>query len=232
MGNGIESFSESAPQPSGNRAIVDTQSREGVAGREAPEAKWPQPPRLWTRRNLAIASTVMVLSGLLAVLAIYLRRTRTEETSARWGAASVVAMQAAPQLWIAWLDDRKPDLGMTAADCGPMDVSSVPNLGHLRHALADDRSYDWSAGAASQDDLQRTDKPEWILIDLRGEPLPPVTARLELTSGRVQLGDSGQYWRLTDRVQPAVAAFLRQLRKVRIAIEQADKRRAELETGA
>jgi hypothetical protein len=177
---------------------------------------WPEPPKLLTRRNLLLAGLLLLFSLAMACLAIYLRRTRTIETGRLWGQDAVVAVQSAPQVWVAWIGTAPPSPGQRAADFQPLEVSFAPNLGHLRHALADDRSYRWEAGPSIPAEKDPpTTEASWVLMDFRGEPMPPVTVRVELESGRVQMGESGPFGQLSDRVRPPVAAFLRQLRKIR-----------------
>jgi hypothetical protein len=168
--------------------------------------------------------TLLVLAFAVtgAVLAIWLRKTQADQTRKLWGRERVWAIQAGNSVRMKFVGEQIP----TAADVEQLkqaiEIAFIPNLGHLRHALADDRSYQWappiaSAPAAAQSAAKPVVEPlEYVLLRFQDREEPPMDLVIELRDGTIRPFDNDQaVARLTDRTRGAVREYLRQIRNVR-----------------
>jgi hypothetical protein len=111
------------------------------------------------------------------------------------------------------------------ADAGkePVNLTGTPGLGHLRHALLEQRHYLWKTEESSSiDDLTTPDAKfaKLVFWDSRQDEtvrVPTATLRLELQGGWVGTADGTRRVQLTERARPAVRHFLSTLRNVRQA---------------
>jgi len=159
---------------------------------------------------MVLGGIAIVLVGLVvAIAAPYVRRTQTELTTKFWGADAIRSMQLGPYVKLHFDSDGDKD---------PVDLTSTPGLGHLRHALLDQRHYLWETEQAeSIESLQTPDAKYATLIfsDPRTDPnvkIPTLEVRLELQGGWVGTHDGSRRVQLTERAQPAVRHFLTLLR--------------------
>ncbi len=174
--------------------------------------------------GLRIGWWVLFALGLLAigvigaVLSIKLRRTQTAETSRLFGPAAITALQSSTsvrlQLTVA---DEQEAAQPAAAQQKTVNLTDIPGVGHLRHALLDQRHYDWDTLQAEDIDVfadappgQAPESAEWVTLELDGTP--PRHAPIELTRFRIELSEGwvgipGGDGRV--RLRPRVARALR-----------------------
>lgn len=204
-------------------------------------AGWVDHPRIkLTRRALYVAVGLTAIGILGAVTSVWMRRTQLEKTTEWFGAETIQAIQILPQVTLELSDPVDP--GAVVADAPPVadataatsdtpvaastppaartiDLSDMPGMGHLRHALLDQRHYDWQqqrAGTVEQLLAQPSSDEgprQWARLtftDPRGD-FPSGSVVLELSEGWVESGDGQQLVRLVPRAQPAVRHFLQVL---------------------
>ncbi len=180
---------------------------------------------------------VIAFGGVAAVASVYFRRTQTEKTTEFWGPAGITAFQLAPMVKLEILDGKEP---------GEVDLTGMPGLGHLRHALLEQRHYEWETESAESMEA-RTATTSSQAAQAEGEPaesaaekpllaeltfwdprkpteLPPdmpviqtTTVLLELNEGWVGPSAGQRSVRLNERSRPAVRHFLTTMRNVKQA---------------
>ncbi len=176
---------------------------------------WVDHPKIpITGRAVAMGIAIFVVAIIAAGLSIYFRRTQLELTTEFLGQDTIRAIQLAPHVALAFdADARKP----------PVDLSGTPGLGHLRHALLDQRHYQWDTETESSlDDLASGDASFATLTfsDPRAPDAGGVATgvvRLELTGGWVASKDGKKRVQFIERAQPAVRHFLTLIRNARQA---------------
>ncbi len=102
--------------------------------------KYNDPRAKITPRGIAIGVAVVLLGIVGSAFSIYARRTKLEQTTRFWGPETITALQLAERI------DLRPR-GQETFD--EVNLAGTPGLGHLRHRLLDDRSYDWSSEIAA-----------------------------------------------------------------------------------
>jgi hypothetical protein len=177
--------------------------------RSLPEG-WVDHPKIpVTRRAILMGVAVFISAIIVTAASIYFRRTQLELTTKFWGSDTIRAIQLAPSVTLKFDSD---------ADKLPVDLTGTPGLGHLRHALLEQRHYLWETEtAAPVDGLSVTDAKFATLVfsDPRTDqvdPVPTATIRLELQEGWVGPVDGFKRVRLIERAQPAVRHFLTMIR--------------------
>lgn len=214
--------------PSSPIAIEDNAASPPGARPDGRPADWVDHPKIpITRRAILIGIGLLALGILGAVTSIWARRTQVEKTTDFFGIETIRALQYAPGVMLR-LEAEAADVPSTPTesvsgqsetsrpDTTPpagfkeIELSGTPGLGHLRHALLDERHYDWTTrNDRSIDSLRspRTRMATLTFSDPRGV-IAPATIHLELTEGWVgtPLGDRSV--RLIPRVQPAIRHFL------------------------
>ena len=98
--------------------------------------KYNDPRVSITRRGILIGVVVAILGVVGAAGSIYSRRTRLEKSRKFWGDDTITALQLA---------ERMELVSVSGKDFELVDLSGTPGLGHLRHALLDERNYVWES---------------------------------------------------------------------------------------
>jgi|LakMenE01Jun11ns_1017448.scaffolds.fasta_scaffold9823950_2 hypothetical protein len=202
-----------------------------------------------TRRAVLAGIAIGVLGILGAVAGVWARRTRLEKTTAFWGADAIRAMQLGPRVTLRLepvglpASENLPTPTLTetaelsetvqktaeASDPGSasppepqtkeIDLTGVPGLGHLRHAILDERHYDWETRSDKTIESLRSGDSRIAYLTF-SDPLgkiPASTIALELTGGWVgtppsptndRAANEHRSVRLIPRVQPAIRHFL------------------------
>lgn len=191
-------------------------------------ADWVDHPKVpITRRAILIGIGLLVLGIVGAVTSIWARRTQVEKTTAFFGIETIRALQYAPGVMLR-LEAEAADLPSTPAESvsgqpatslpsatpaaafKEIELSGTPGLGHLRHALLDERHYDWTTRNDRSIDSLRSPQTRMATLTFSDPQgiIAPATIHLELTEGWVgtPLGDRSV--RLIPRVQPAIRHFL------------------------
>lgn len=187
----------------------------------APESTWPPRPRALTPRGVWMVVGVLIFAVAMAAASVYLRRTRLEKTRAFWGPATIRALQSgetlrmvlpadSPLLEKAASGGEVPGGGELRGDKIVTDLSGTPGLGHFRHALLDERHYDWATEQPVGIDRVGVEAAEYVTIEIEGPPADIVASqlRIELSEGWAGPPGGDKSVRLTDRVRSAVRHFL------------------------
>ena len=157
-----------------------------------------------------------------AVLSVKLRRTQTAQTSVLFGPQAIAALESstAVRLHLDAASGLELSSGFDTTQPGAektVDLTDIPGVGHLRHALLDQRHYDWTTQQAEEIDAfaaapqtKGSQAAEWVTLELDGTPprhapIEPTRFKLELTEGWVGIpGGNGRV-----RLRPRVARALR-----------------------
>jgi len=102
--------------------------------------KYNDPRAKITRGGILIGVVIAVLGFVGAAASIYARRTRLEQTTRFWGAETILALQLAERIEL---------LPRGNESFEAVNLAGTPGLGHLRHLLLDERSYDWATESKS-----------------------------------------------------------------------------------
>ncbi len=177
---------------------------------------------------------VICLGMVGAVASVYFRRTQLEKTREFWGEPGVLAFQLAPIVKLEFNDGKEP---------ASVDLTGTPGLGHLRHALLEQRHYEWDtqqavavqahtgsdSSAQTEDAANPSAEPPKLARLTFSDPrlpaelppempvLQPTTVVLELNSGWVGPAEDAKSVRLNERARPAVKHFLTTMRNVKQA---------------
>ena len=149
--------------------------------------KFNDPRAKITRRGILIGIAVVLFGIAGAAASIYGRRTRLEKTTEFWGEETITALQLGERI------ELKPHLGR---DFRPVDLSGMPGLGHLRHALLDELHFDW--GSRSDQSVtshnEGADDPFCVTLritDPTAHRFKPVEIDLDLNDGWAGHHDPG-----------------------------------------
>jgi len=168
---------------------------------------WVDHPKIpITRRAVLAGVAIMILGVIGAVASIYVRRTQLEKTTEFLGADAILAIQILPRVTL-----QLEPLGQTdGVEAKTIDLTGTPGLGHLRHALLDERHYDWQTRAESPVQSLRSSETRFATLTFSDpkEKFSPATLQLELTEGWVSPAGENDRVRLIERAQPAVRHFL------------------------
>ncbi len=197
-------------------------------------------PRVRITRTGVLFGIVVVLFAVGGTaLSIWARKTRLEQTTAFWGPEAIEAFQLAAEVELFGSptdasetadasETGPPSENAVPADAGagadadaaaedaaePVRLTGMPGLGHLRHVLLDDRSYDWETVA---------DQPVRAIADAEGEIMvlrfsdpeaqrfPPASVAVDLGEGRVGPEEGRRSVRLNERFRNALPNFLRRV---------------------
>lgn len=182
------------------------------------DTAWPSRPRALTTRGVLLVIAVLAFAVVMAAASVYLRRTQLDKTRAFWGPETILALQHGSTLRLI----IPADSTLSDAPAGEeqiTDLSGTPGLGHFRHALLDERHYDWTTEQAVNIAEVNVADPEFVTIELAGPPadVEPVALRLELSEGWAGAPEGGRAVRLTPRVRTAVRHFLVTLKDINAA---------------
>lgn len=182
-------------------------------------------PRLFTVKSSLIAFGILVFAVGMTAASIYMRRTPMEKTREFFGDDVILALQAGEQLRII----LPPDSPMVDGDA-PLaiirddgsqiaNLSGSPGLGHFRHALLNERHYDWSSVTKGPADQLAVENPEYVYVEIEGRPanakpvpmpidIVPSRLVLELSEGWVSIDGGVSSVRMTERVRTGMRNFL------------------------
>jgi len=171
---------------------------------------WVDHPKIpITGRAIWLGVAILLVSIFVAGASIHFRRTQLELTTRFWGADTIRAIQLCPIVTLTFDSD---------AGKKPVDLSGTPGLGHLRHALLEQKHYLWQTEEALAVDALTTPEAKFATVvfsdprDDEAVRIPTATIRLELQGGWLGPPDRSHRVQLTDRVKPAVRHFLTVLR--------------------
>lgn len=168
--------------------------------------KYNDPRAKITRRGLLLGLLVVALGIVGAAGSIYARRTRLEKTTEYWGPDTITALQ---------LGEKIEMLSISGQQFEAVELTRTPGLGHLRHMLLDERSYDWST-TSDEPIGQRCDQPESFCVQLRvtdptAHRFSTVRLTVDLNSGWLGFSDGASSIRIAERKRNALKKFLEQL---------------------
>jgi len=168
---------------------------------------WVDHPKIpITRRAIWIGVVIAILGVVGALASIYARRTQLEKTTNFLGADAILAIQILPQVTLQ-LEDIGNDGNVAAKR---IDLTGTPGMGHLRHALLDERHYDWTTQTPESIESLRTTTSRMAILtfsDPRNQ-YPSASIHVELIEGWVGLLGGEERVQLITRAQPAVRHFL------------------------
>ena len=167
--------------------------------------KYNDPRVSITRRGVLLGVGVLLFGIVGAATSIYLRKTRLEQTTAFWGQDTITALQ---------LGERMHLMPRGGSDFEPVELTATPGLGHLRRALLDERSFDWSTttdrGALEDCRPNEAEAPSCIqirLTDPTAHRFEPVEIDLDLSGGWVGPSDGSRRVQATEWVQPKLRHY-------------------------
>lgn len=190
------------------------------------------PPRMGSARKIAFWLTVA--TGLLligvggALLSVKLRRTQIQQTENFFGADAVLALQRSGSFLLRVDPPQASDQPMAedSAERPPrsafVELADIPGVGHVRHALLDQRHYDWTEiREQSIEPSLRSEQSQAATIVLsdfgKQDEDSSITFHLELETGWVSLDGQQRSVRFTPRVGRAIQKQLITMSKVRNA---------------
>lgn len=166
--------------------------------------KYDDPRVSITRRGVLIGIGVVLFGIAGSALSIYSRRTRLKQSRAYWGDETITALQ---------LGERIQMLSRSGRKFKEVELTATPGLGHLRHALLDERNYDWdsqqSVGMSETCDGADAYCLELVLTDPTAHRFQPVRISLDLNEGWV--GPSDGATRVKTKKRTALKNFLETL---------------------
>jgi hypothetical protein len=182
-------------------------------------------PRLFTPRSALIALGILIFAVVMSAASIYMRRTPMDKTTDFFGEQIIVAIQLGEQLRITIppespMVDGDAPLAVIAEDGSQVaDLSGSPGLGHFRHALLNERHYDWESLVEREVDELEIASPEYVIVDIEGRspdakpvPMPidikPAKLQIELTEGWVGVVGMPKSVRMTERVRTGMRNFI------------------------
>ncbi len=168
---------------------------------------WVDHPKIpITRRAVLAGVAIMILGVIGAVASIYARRTQLEKTTAFLGPDAILAIQILPSVTL----QLEPLGQVDGTEAKTIDLTGTPGLGHLRHALLDERHYDWQSRTDSSVQSLRSTETRFANLTFSDpkENFAPATLNIELTQGWVSRTGEADRVRLIERAQPAVRHFL------------------------
>lgn len=162
------------------------------------------------------AAGVLVFAVTTASLSVILRRTQSEQTTKLLGKDAIFALQYGKSLHLRLpsgsplINPQRGQQWMQADGSQRTDLTDTPGLGHFRHALLDDRHYEWETRQQVPADQLAIEQPVWVVVEIEGPPeeVQPTEIQIELSAGWVGLASGTEYVRVTDRVRPALKNFV------------------------
>ena len=168
--------------------------------------KYNDPRVQITRRGVLMCVGVLILGMIGSAASIYARKTKLEKTREFWGDDTITALQ---------LGERLQMDSIGGLEFSTVELTAAPGLGHLRHALLDERSYDWKTAADQPigDKCQGEDSKcvRLKITDPTANRFEPIEICIDLNEGWVGPSDGSRCVQTTPRVKPALGKFLVQL---------------------
>ena len=190
-----------------NDQAMDPQPTEVSAAANPNADKYNDPRVKITRRGVLIGVAISILGVLGSVGSIYARRTGLTETTRFWGQETITALQLAERIEL---------LPRGASEFEPIELTAIPGLGHLRHALLEESHFDWSTespenalqncGAVAKD----AKTPQCLqlrLTDPTAHRIDVVEIDLDLEGGWVGPSDGSRRVRAHEWVRPKLKHY-------------------------
>jgi hypothetical protein len=195
-----------------------------IAAQQSP-ANDPAQVRLLTLKGLGITMAIAIFAVVVAFASIYARRTPMEKTRDFFGDDALKAIQLGEQLRIeipagSPMINADAPLAVIRGDGSQIaDLSGSPGLGHFRHALLNQRHYDWdSITDRGVEEIEIPDR-ELVFVEIEGRspdappvPMPititPTRLVMELTEGWVGVVGVRRAVRMTERVRTGMRNFI------------------------
>jgi len=184
--------------------------------------KYSDPRVQITRRGILMGIGVVILGIFGAALSIYARKTKLERTTEFWGPETITALQLAEKIQL------RP---IGSSNFEPVDLSGTPSLGHLRHALLDERGFDWNtetSGSVSKMCQKPTDQEGVSCVRLRftdptANRIGTIDLDLDLAGGWVGPSDGSKRVQATEWVRPKLEKYFQMIVNVqRLRSDQRD----------
>lgn len=173
--------------------------------------KYNDPRAVISRRGILLGVFVVLFGIGGAALSIWARRTHLEKSTEFWGTDYIMALQLAEEVELfATVDQPDSELGSSSE---PVRLSGMPGLGHLRHVLLDDRSYQWDTVTA-EPIRSRAGKSPCMMLRLTDPTVnrfPEAVIVIDLENGWIGKRDGQNQVQLTERYQTAMPVFLKQI---------------------
>ena len=168
--------------------------------------KYHDPRVKITKRGVLLGFGVLVLGILGAAGSIYARKTRLEQTTRFWGQETILALQLAEKIQLRANGEN---------DFEPVDLTGTPSLGHLRHALLDERSFDWNterSGAVAEmcqkpTEGQRISCVRIRLTDPTAKRIGEIDIDLDLVGGWIGPANGSRRVQATKWVRPKLKKY-------------------------
>ncbi len=147
---------------------------------------------------------VVALGIVGAAASIYGRRTRLQESTRFWGDETILALQ---------LGERLRLLPKRGKEFEAVELTGMPGLGHLRHSLLDERTFDWSTEDNTPVVAPNAETEGEFCITLNitdptGNRFDVVDIDLDLAQGWVGLSDQPHRVRIVERKRSGLRNFL------------------------
>ncbi len=126
----------------------------------------------------------------------------------------MTAIQSGPRIWYAQV--AGPDVRPAAED--EHNLTDLPGFGHFRHALIDDRHYEWKEGTATPEYLsfnETTEAKYYYLRFMNPQGGDPVELIIDGPHGRVRSLHQSEAAQLKERSTTAVAHYLKTLTHIK-----------------
>ena len=168
--------------------------------------KYNDPRAKITKRGVLLGLGVAIFGILGAAGSIYARKTRLELSTKFWGQETITALQLAEKIQLR---------SNGASDFEPVDLTGTPSLGHLRHALLDERSYDWnteSSGSVTEMCQKPTEGQTITCVRIRltdptAQRVGTIDIDLDLVGGWIGPADGSRRVQATEWVRPKLNKY-------------------------
>lgn len=209
--------------PQNDAASVSPSSDAGDPGSDHSD-KYNDPRVKISKRGVMLGIAVVCFGVAGSALSIWARKTELDQTTAFFGPDTITALQLAEEVEL--LRSFESDANSPGSEqlSDPVRLSGMPGLGHLRHTLLDDRSYNWdSIGAATSEPAtsdpaaEASDAPSETetmvirLTDPTAHRFPETNLIIQLDSGWVRLAGADEKVQLNDRFRTALPTFLKRV---------------------
>ncbi len=210
MNNNPSTTDTHSTSPATSALAASEVSPDASPGADLHLDKYSDPRAKITRSGVLLGLGVVILGICGAALSIYARKTKLDQTTKFWGPETITALQLAEKI------ELRP---MGSSHFDPVDLSGTPSLGHLRHALLDDRGFDWnteSSGAAA-DMCQKPPKEGMVscvrlrLTDPTAKRIGTIDLDLDLVGGWVGPSDGSKRVQATEWVRPKLTNYFQMI---------------------